>query len=246
MAPKHWIASSTTCSTPFDCVMRLDGRVNGLLHLGEVPALVPLGPKIFALSECIVAAMHHPFVAVWRASFDTDERPIPRRDEGVVCGIPSGWNRHCPRPSSRRKSSRGAVSRRAGGGFGRSPVRRFFDQLLSAPLRQDVDRGPAAQGVLWRDPETAHAERPTADHEKTVHRGGEGRPVDLAASIGGGGGALGSPPAAPRSATALPAGQGLSADADRSVKTGALQTTAWRTSQLAFDALGSLDITPPG
>jgi hypothetical protein len=72
---------------PFDCVMRLDGRVNGLLHLGEVPALVPLGPKIFALSECLVAAMHHPFVAVWRASFDTDERPIPRRDEGVVCGI---------------------------------------------------------------------------------------------------------------------------------------------------------------
>jgi hypothetical protein len=72
---------------PFDCVMRLDGRVNGLLHLGEVPALVPLGPKIFALCECLVAAMHHPFVAVWRASFDTDERPIRRRDEGVVCGI---------------------------------------------------------------------------------------------------------------------------------------------------------------
>lgn len=72
---------------PFDCVMRLDGRIHGLLQAGDVPALVPLGPKIFALSSCLVAAMHHPHVSVWRASFDTKETAVPRRDQGWVCGV---------------------------------------------------------------------------------------------------------------------------------------------------------------
>ena len=72
---------------PFECLMRLDGRVHGLLQAGDVPALVPLGPKIFALNECLVAAMHYPHVSVWRASFDTSETAVPRKDEGWVCGI---------------------------------------------------------------------------------------------------------------------------------------------------------------
>ena len=72
---------------PFDCVMRLDGRVHSLLQAGEMPALMPLGPKIFALSACLVGAMHHPAISVWRASFDADETPIPREDEEWVCGV---------------------------------------------------------------------------------------------------------------------------------------------------------------
>ncbi|HEU5142265.1 MAG TPA: hypothetical protein VFU04_03810 [Solirubrobacterales bacterium] len=72
---------------PFDCVVRLDGRVHGLLQAGDVPALVPLGPKIFALSACLVAAMHHPHVSVWRASFDKDELALKRRADEWACGI---------------------------------------------------------------------------------------------------------------------------------------------------------------
>lgn len=72
---------------PFDCIMRLDGRVHGLLGAGDVPAMVPLGPKIFALCACLVAAMHHPYVSVWRASFDKNEFPVKRHDEGWACGV---------------------------------------------------------------------------------------------------------------------------------------------------------------
>jgi hypothetical protein len=72
---------------PFDCIARLDGRVHALLGNGDVPAIIPLGPKIFALCACLVAAIHHPRVSVWRASFDKEELPIKRLDEGWVCGV---------------------------------------------------------------------------------------------------------------------------------------------------------------
>jgi hypothetical protein len=72
---------------PFDCITRLEGRSRALLRVGEVPAIIPLGPKIFALSACIVAAMHHPQIQVWRASFDADEHAMERRSDGSVCGV---------------------------------------------------------------------------------------------------------------------------------------------------------------
>lgn len=72
---------------PFDCITRLEGRSHSLLRAGDVPAIIPLGPKIFALSGCIVAAIHHPQVQVWRASFDANEHPLEREPDGSACGV---------------------------------------------------------------------------------------------------------------------------------------------------------------
>jgi hypothetical protein len=72
---------------PFDCLVRLDGRCHALLRAGEVPAILPLGPKVFALCACLVAAIHHPQVQVWRASFDADELALEREADGSVCGV---------------------------------------------------------------------------------------------------------------------------------------------------------------
>lgn len=72
---------------PFDCIARLEGRTHALLRSGEAPAIIPLGPKIFALSACIVAAMHHPYVQVWRASFGTEEHAVERMADEWVCGV---------------------------------------------------------------------------------------------------------------------------------------------------------------
>lgn len=72
---------------PFDCVQRLEGRSRALLSVDAIPVIIPLGPKIFALSGCIVAAIHHPRVQVWRASFDADEHAMKRVADGSLCGL---------------------------------------------------------------------------------------------------------------------------------------------------------------
>ncbi len=72
---------------PFECVMHLDGRTRAALQVGNVPTLLPLGPKIFALSSCLVGAMSFPQVPVWRASFDAQEEPIERTAGEWVCGL---------------------------------------------------------------------------------------------------------------------------------------------------------------
>ena len=72
---------------PFDCIARLEGRSHALLHAGDVPAIIPLGPKIFAVSGCIAAALNHPRVQVWRASFNEKEHSLKREADGTVCGV---------------------------------------------------------------------------------------------------------------------------------------------------------------
>jgi hypothetical protein len=72
---------------PLDCIKRLDGHSRMLLAADHAPMIIPLGPKIFALSSCIVAAMHYPEIQVWRASFDADEEAIERVADGMVCGV---------------------------------------------------------------------------------------------------------------------------------------------------------------
>ena len=72
---------------PFDCISRLEGHSRALLRSDAVPVIIPLGPKIFALSSCIVAAIHHPRIQVWRASFDSGEEAVERVADGSVCGV---------------------------------------------------------------------------------------------------------------------------------------------------------------
>jgi hypothetical protein len=72
---------------PFDCIDALDGAARALLQGDAAPVLIPLGPKIFALSSCITAALHHPRVQVWRASFNAGEHAIEREADKWVCGI---------------------------------------------------------------------------------------------------------------------------------------------------------------
>lgn len=74
-------------SEPFELYALLEGQLRGLLSNGDVPAVIPLGPKIFALCACLAAASHHPHVQVWRASFEHREPTTPHRADGWVCGL---------------------------------------------------------------------------------------------------------------------------------------------------------------
>lgn len=74
-------------SDPFELYALLEGQLQSLLSAGRAPAIIPLGPKIFALCACLAAASHHPRVSVWRASFDQDEPATPHEADDWVCGI---------------------------------------------------------------------------------------------------------------------------------------------------------------
>jgi hypothetical protein len=72
---------------PFECIELLDGPIRTLIRSEGAPVIVPLGPKIFALSSSLIAAIHHPNVQVWRASFEAGEHAPPREPDRWVCGI---------------------------------------------------------------------------------------------------------------------------------------------------------------
>jgi len=72
---------------PAECVALLDGQIHALRARGATPLLLPLGPKIFTANACLAAAMHHPHVAVWRASFLEREDAVPHHPDGNVCGV---------------------------------------------------------------------------------------------------------------------------------------------------------------
>jgi hypothetical protein len=72
---------------PAGCFAMLDGTINAARAQGSTPLLVPLGPKVFAACACLAAAVHHPHVTVWRASFLERERASRRSADGNVCGI---------------------------------------------------------------------------------------------------------------------------------------------------------------
>lgn len=54
---------------------------------GPPPAMVPLGPKIFAACCLLVAALYVEHVAVWRVSFGARETPVAHAASGEVYGL---------------------------------------------------------------------------------------------------------------------------------------------------------------
>lgn len=75
-------------SDPFDAFSSLESVVyDRLQQPGWLPALVPLGPKIFAVCVCVAAALHVEDVPVWRVSFRTDEPAHPHEAAGPVYGL---------------------------------------------------------------------------------------------------------------------------------------------------------------
>jgi len=72
---------------PFECFATLEGRSLALLGEGFAPAILPLGPKVFALCATLAGAAHHPQISVWRASFGEDEEAVPHEPDGKVCGL---------------------------------------------------------------------------------------------------------------------------------------------------------------
>ncbi len=72
---------------PASCFAMLDGTINAARAQGSTPLLVPLGPKVFAACACLAAAVHHPHVTVWRASFLERERASRQSADGNVCGV---------------------------------------------------------------------------------------------------------------------------------------------------------------
>lgn len=71
---------------PYATFGRVESRVEALLRSAR-PLLVPLGPKIFALSSLLAAALHLPAVPVWRVSSGELERPVPREACGELYGL---------------------------------------------------------------------------------------------------------------------------------------------------------------
>lgn len=72
---------------PFDTFAILESLAYDLIQEGFVPAMVPFGPKIFALCSCVAALMHVDEVPVWRVTYAADEAPHPAEAEGRAYGL---------------------------------------------------------------------------------------------------------------------------------------------------------------
>jgi hypothetical protein len=73
-------------SDPFSCFRQLEARVRRL-QVDRRVALVPLGPKIFALIAMLSAALHPGACQVIRVSAGTHQEPIPRSSDGDLFGL---------------------------------------------------------------------------------------------------------------------------------------------------------------
>lgn len=71
---------------PFSLFKDLEGLVHQLISRNRV-VLVPVGPKIFALCSCLVAAGYEDEVAVWRVSSDSAREPEERKASGQIVGL---------------------------------------------------------------------------------------------------------------------------------------------------------------
>lgn len=71
---------------PIELFTSLESLVHGALQRNRV-VLVPLGPKIFALSSMLVSMIHFPRVAVWRVSSGPYSKPVNRHANGSVVGV---------------------------------------------------------------------------------------------------------------------------------------------------------------
>ncbi len=72
---------------PYNCFVLVDQFVHDLVADGKRPALVPMGPKIFATTCLLVGARHQDDVSVWRASFRGAEDPVDHLADGSVYGL---------------------------------------------------------------------------------------------------------------------------------------------------------------
>jgi hypothetical protein len=75
---------------PMDCFQTIESLVYGL-SLSENPVLLPFGPKLFALC-CLLVALVHPQVPVWRVSAQDEETPVNRQASGAVYGLTVVFN----------------------------------------------------------------------------------------------------------------------------------------------------------
>ena len=71
---------------PFACFQGLEAAV-GQLAASDRIALIPLGPKIFALIATITAALHPSDVQVIRVTSGLREAAHQRHSDGTVCGL---------------------------------------------------------------------------------------------------------------------------------------------------------------
>lgn len=71
---------------PFELYGTLDSAVFDLLGTYR-PALLPLGPKLFALCCTLLAEAYYPEVAVWRSTSGILEPPVDRVPVGHILGL---------------------------------------------------------------------------------------------------------------------------------------------------------------
>lgn len=73
-------------SDPFGCFHRLESRLERLTPSHRI-ALIPLGPKIFAVCTLLAAAMHPETTQVIRVTAGTRQTVVNRRSDGTVYGL---------------------------------------------------------------------------------------------------------------------------------------------------------------
>jgi hypothetical protein len=71
---------------PFDCFRKLEARVSRL-QSGNRVALIPLGPKIFALVATLTGALHQRSAQVIRVSAGKHQEALPRCSDGDLFGL---------------------------------------------------------------------------------------------------------------------------------------------------------------
>jgi len=82
----HEIQVRYNVADPFECFRRLEASVARLEH-GHRVALVPLGPKIFALVAVLTAAFHRTTAQVIRVSAGERQEPLPQESDGNLYGL---------------------------------------------------------------------------------------------------------------------------------------------------------------
>lgn len=81
---------------PITAIENLESLVYGVLRERRC-VLIPFGPKIFAVTCLLVAAMHHPHVSVWRVSSGSLEDPVDRVGTEFLTGVSANFR--VPRPA---------------------------------------------------------------------------------------------------------------------------------------------------
>ena len=71
---------------PFECFRKLEARVSRLRSVNRV-ALVPLGPKIFAVVATLTGALHQRDAQVIRVSAGKHQEALPRCSDGDLFGL---------------------------------------------------------------------------------------------------------------------------------------------------------------